>query len=104
VKRAEDFEEHYNFRFEQKGSAELVGHARNIEGSVRQADTRRKEKRERKNERALSQVEQKKEELRRLKNIKKQEILARLKTIQNISGAREVDSVKLDLEEEFHLC
>ena len=59
VKRAEDFEEKYNFRFEQKGSAELVGHARNIEGSVRQADTRRKEKRERKNERALSQVEQK---------------------------------------------
>ena len=56
VKRAEDFEEKYNFRFEQKGSAELVGHARNIEGSVRQADTRRKEKRERKNERALSQV------------------------------------------------
>ena len=31
VKRAEDFEEKYNFRFEQKGSAELVGHARNIE-------------------------------------------------------------------------
>ncbi len=56
VKRAEDFEEKYNFRFEQKGSSELVGHARNIEGSVRQADTRRKEKRERKNERALSQV------------------------------------------------
>ena len=28
VKRAEDFEEKYNFRFEQEGSGEVVGHAR----------------------------------------------------------------------------
>eukprot|EP00960_Hanusia_phi_P013926 408786-Hanusia_phi.AAC.1 len=101
VKEAEDFEEKYNFRFEQKGSEELVGHARDIEGSVRRQDDRRKEKRKRKQEREKTKLEQQKEELRRLKNLKKQEILDRLKLIEKISGAPHIDSNKVDLEEEF---
>jgi protein KRI1 len=86
VQRAEDFEEQYNFRFEQKGSDQIVGHARNIQGSIRKEDDSRKQKRKRKEERVKSRLEEKKEELRRLKNVKKAEIVERLKLIQDISG------------------
>ena len=101
MKDAEDFAEKYHFRFEQKGSEEIVGHARNIDGSVRRQDERRKEKRKRKQERENTKLELQKEELRRLKNLKKQEIVERLKLIEKISGAPHVDANKVDLEEEF---
>ncbi len=36
------------YRFEQKGSENIVGHSRHIENSVRREENKRKEKRQRK--------------------------------------------------------
>jgi protein KRI1 len=101
VIEAEDFEDKYNFRFEQKGSDQIVGHAREVPGSLRRPDERRKEARERKKERVKTVHEQKKEELKRLKEQKKSEIVDRLKKIAELSGVKTVDPEAVDLDDEF---
>lgn len=78
------FESKYNHRFEELQDDEagiigsltqVVGHARNVEGSVRRVDDKRKLQREQRAERKAKERRQKEAELRRLKNLKKQEVL-----------------------------
>jgi protein KRI1 len=95
VKKAEDFEQSFNFRYEHANADKIVGHARKVEGSIRKEDERRKDKRKKKLEREVSVLEQKKQELARLKNVKKREIMERLKAISLISGAPNIDSSKV---------
>jgi protein KRI1 len=82
------FESKYNFRFEElndaggmdggAGGSSILGHARNVEGSVRRVDDRRKKERESRKERKEKERRVKEAELRRLKNVKKQEVCIRL--------------------------
>jgi len=54
----------------------------------RRKDSRRKEQRERRKERKEAEKERKREELRRLQNLKKEEIRKKLLEIEKISGVR----------------
>jgi len=101
VDQQEDFERRHNFRFEEEGGAEIVGHARSVEDSLRRKDERRKEARERKKLREQDGKVRKAEELKRLKNLKKKEILDKMKTIQEISGAKALGFEEVDLDAEF---
>jgi len=63
-----------------------VSHARDIDGSVRKKDNRRKLQRQARLGRKDEEKLQKDEELKRLKNLKMKEIEERLKMIQDITG------------------
>jgi protein KRI1 len=84
------FESKYNFRFEEEqqqqqgqegnviggggGMGEVMGHARNTEGSLRRVDDKRKKQREERRERKEKERRVKEAELRRLKNLKREEV------------------------------
>ena len=61
-------------RFEEPGGVGISGHPRVIEGTVRKEDDRRKRKRAEKAERVKEQEERHRDEVKRLKNLKKKEI------------------------------
>jgi protein KRI1 len=101
VDAQEDFERRHNFRYEEEGAAQIIGHARDVEGTLRRKDDRRKEARERKKTREEENKIRKGEELKRLKNLKKKEILDKMKQIQDISGAKALGFEDVDLDAEF---
>ncbi|KAL6780210.1 hypothetical protein ACKKBF_B14020 [Auxenochlorella protothecoides x Auxenochlorella symbiontica] len=86
LQQAERYEHKYNFRFEYPGSETLVTHPRQIEGTVRKEDDRRKRRRAEKAARLAAQEEERAAEMRRLKNLKKEEVNARLREIQAVAG------------------
>jgi protein KRI1 len=87
IEREENFESKYNFRFEELqgassssaagggGPVTVTGHSRAVDGSVRRVDDKRKKAREARKERKEKERRQKEAELRRLKNLKRQEVL-----------------------------
>ncbi|PFH37524.1 zinc finger, zz type domain-containing protein [Besnoitia besnoiti] len=101
VDQADAFEATYNFRFEEEGGADILGHARRVEGSVRQKNDKRRRQREAKKARLAEEKAQRDEELRRLKAAKKQEILDRIRKIQEMTGHMEVDVSAIDLDADF---
>ncbi|PSC75398.1 KRI1-like protein [Micractinium conductrix] len=86
VEQAEQFEHAYNFRFEEPGAAAIITYPRNMEGTVRKEDDRRKRKRQEKAERLAAEEEARRAELKRLKNLKKAEIEDKLHEIQSVAG------------------
>ena len=54
---------------------QVTGHARNVEGSVRRIDEKRKTQREGRKESKEKEKRQKEAELKRLKSLKSQEVL-----------------------------
>ena len=75
----------YNFRFEEPAGAELLGHARGgVDGSVRRPDDRRKRRREAKKERQDDDKARLREELKRLKNLKKAEVGRKLELVRKV--------------------
>ena len=86
--RADDFERKHNFRYEEAGSAQLVSHPRHDKNSIRrQAQlSRKKEAEDARKARKEEARAQKEAELKRLKNLKKREILDRLRLIESVSG------------------
>jgi protein KRI1 len=78
--KADEHEENYNFRFEQKTGAYLTTFAREApEESMRRKDDKRKDERERKRERKDEEKRKRKEELEALKQMKREEIREKLK-------------------------
>eukprot|EP01034_Spumella_vulgaris_P026860 gene26860-33506_t len=88
------FESKYNFRFEEEAATrsvvgmEVAGHSRNVEGSMRRIDDKRKKEREARTERKEKEKRVKELEIKRLKNLKRQELKARLLQIGEIAGLK----------------
>lgn len=100
--KADAFETAYNFRFEQgPESLTIPTYSRTPKDSARREDNTRKRKRE---ERAARKEEEKRlkmQELSRLKNLKRQEIVDKLKKLREVTGSSAVELENLDLEGEF---
>ncbi|KAJ2751190.1 Ribosome biogenesis protein Kri1, partial [Coemansia nantahalensis] len=99
--RAEDFEEMHNLRVGEDGSVHMKRYPREVEGSMRRKDDRRKLARERAKERKAELKTRKAEELKRIKNQKKKDILQKLKEIQIITGNNTVGFDAIDLDGDF---
>lgn len=81
------YEATYNFRFEEPNAATIVSHARdaNQEETMRRKDSTRKLARERQKERQEDVKKQRKEELTKLKQLKREEILDKLRKADHLS-------------------
>lgn len=111
---AELFESKYNFRFEELGGgdsgnggvnglvdAQVVGHSRTVEGSMRRSDDKRKVQREQRAEKKDRERRQKEAEMRRLKNLKRQELQERLRKISEVGGLGDLGLDESALDEDW---
>mmetsp|Transcript_11976 Transcript_11976/g.20220 ORF Transcript_11976/g.20220 Transcript_11976/m.20220 type:complete len:247 (-) Transcript_11976:934-1674(-) len=81
------FEAQYNFRFEDKNAAYLTTYARQpAEDSMRRQDDKRKQQRQEEKQRKEEEKLRKKEEINKLKALKRQEILDKIKQAQFLAG------------------
>ncbi|GAA5832203.1 hypothetical protein JCM11251_004278 [Rhodosporidiobolus azoricus] len=101
--RADEYETKYNFRFEQEGAADLVTHARDSISSVRKPTTAvsaRARAREAAKQRKEEEKLQRKEEVRRLKALKRKEVEEKLLQLVEAGGAKGLEGLEeeLDLE------
>ncbi|KAI4891875.1 hypothetical protein NFI96_028674, partial [Prochilodus magdalenae] len=104
LQKQEDFERHYNFRFEEPGAQKacyVKTYPRNIATSVRTKDDRRKKKRDEITERKKKEKEQKQQQLKELKNLKRAEIMEKLNKLQELTGNKQLAFGEVDLEGDF---
>nr|XP_046186531.1 protein KRI1 homolog [Oncorhynchus gorbuscha] len=101
LERQEDFERHYNFRFEEPDAQKIKTYPRTIATSVRSKDERRKLKREEVKDRKKKEKEQKHEQLKQLKNLKRNEIMQKLRRLQELTGNEQLAFSQVDLEGDF---
>lgn len=110
VERAEEFETAMNFRFEQPGAELITTYSRDIEGSMRREENKRKEARAAKKVRKESEAIKLKEDVKRKKNALKDSIIKKLAKIQQVADlkgkqveeldeALDLDGSDFDLEE-----
>ncbi|KXZ47073.1 hypothetical protein GPECTOR_38g310 [Gonium pectorale] len=103
LRQTDVFEATYNFRYEEPGADRIVTHPRNIEGTVRKPEEKRKRQRDAKKQRLEAAENEAREDVKRLKNLKKQEIESRLDKLRQVAGAAAPASTSLDdvLEGDF---
>lgn len=103
LEQADKFEANYNFRYEAPGAAQIVGHPRIIEDVVRKKDDKRARKRKEKAERQAAEEAARRDEVKRLKNLKKAEIQDKLLAVQQVAGVAAPDANLVDalLEGDF---
>ena len=105
---ADAFESRYNFRFEEAeamaakqseqgipGSDLIVTHARSSAGLARREDDKRKKARKVRLERKAVERKRKEDELRHLKNLKREQIQAQLSRIDSVAGGADAKSMAL---------
>ncbi|XP_014748717.1 PREDICTED: protein KRI1 homolog, partial [Sturnus vulgaris] len=101
LERQQEFERRHNFRFEEPGAAQIQTFPRQIPTSVRRRDERRKEKREQVRERKKKERARRREELKQLKNLKREELAARIARIRDASGSDAFGLSHSLLQEDF---
>ncbi|XP_071275087.1 LOW QUALITY PROTEIN: protein KRI1 homolog [Agelaius tricolor] len=101
LQRQQDFERRHNFRFEEPGAASSRASPRSIPSSVRRRDERRKERRSSSRERKRKERARRREELKQLKNLKREELRARLARIREASGSGAFGLSLALLQEDF---
>ncbi|KAM1354243.1 hypothetical protein ACFX2H_033617 [Malus domestica] len=97
-------QEEYEYRFQENAGDRIMGHSRQVEGSVRKKVKARKEQRKSKEERMEIARLEREEELRHLKNLKKKENDEKVKKIMEIAGLKEGEESTFDpkeLEKEY---
>ncbi|CAH8320266.1 unnamed protein product [Eruca vesicaria subsp. sativa] len=102
VIKQEEFEAKY--RHEEDAGGIVMGQSRIVEGSVRKKDNARKKQRKNKEDRLKIAEIERQEELKRLKNVKKNEIKEKMKKVLSIAGFKEGEEFPLDargLDDEF---
>lgn len=82
----EKFEEKYNFRFEDSTGAYITTHSREVYESMRRKDDSRKDKRQEKKLRLEEEKRRKQEEITKLKQLKRDEILEKLRKAEFLAG------------------
>lgn len=101
IERADDFEASYNFRFEQAEAEATSGAALSIQtyargqtmNTVRRKDTTRVDKRQARKERKAAERKAKEEQLKRLKNAKRQEMDHKLSQVRSVLGSVNEEAV-----------
>ncbi|XP_020390127.2 protein KRI1 homolog isoform X1 [Rhincodon typus] len=101
LRKQEDFERKYNFRFEEPDAEFIKSFPRTIATSVRAKDDRRTRKREEIKERKKKEKEKKQEEIKQLKKLKRMEIINKLNRLKEITGNETVGFDEQHLEEDF---
>ncbi|XP_017779274.1 PREDICTED: protein KRI1 homolog [Nicrophorus vespilloides] len=101
IRKQEEFEHKYNFRFEEPDNDFIKRYPRTVDNSVRREDDRRKTKRVEIKERKLMEKQKKMEELEHLKKMKRLEIEEKLKALKEITGNDDVPFNDDDLEGDF---
>ncbi|XP_075062918.1 protein KRI1 homolog isoform X2 [Mixophyes fleayi] len=101
LKKQEDFERKYNFRFEEPNADLIKTFPRTIAHSVRRKDDRRKRKREEIKERKTKEKERKQEEMKQLKNLKRRELQEKLQKLHKLTGEQHLGVTEEDLMEDF---
>ncbi|CDW72271.1 zz domain protein [Stylonychia lemnae] len=85
-KEMEEYEEKYNFRFEDSTGRYITTHARDVPDSMRRQESKRKDQRQDKKERIEDEKRRKQEEINQLKQLKRDEILEKLRKAEFLSG------------------
>ena len=99
----DQFEHESQYRFQEKGAELIKTYSREIPDSARRQSSTRKNARVVKQERKDLDKTRKTEQVKRLKNLKKDEIMEKVKQISHVSGVHEDDLLnKIDLETEFN--
>ncbi|MCO5555785.1 hypothetical protein L7F22_009330 [Adiantum nelumboides] len=103
--RAEAFETAYNFRFQEMEDGQLnpqiQSYARMIEGSARRQENKRKREREERALRKAQEKEKKRNDLDKMRDLKRKSIVDRLKTLKEATGSTAVNFDQLDLNADF---
>ncbi|EMR10525.1 hypothetical protein PNEG_01235 [Pneumocystis murina B123] len=98
--KVDEFEAKYNFRFEEEDSNQISSYSRDIL-SVRRKNEKRKHLREKKNQLKRIEKLKKEEEIFRLKNLKRKELMEKLNKIAQVTGDSTLKFEDIDIEGDF---